>query len=86
MMLNLHGNDPEFLEDVLGDNAGDLETVVGGVIAQWEGIADSVPGRYTTLSVDNLATVLQDAAGLRALRRDLELAAGALDGVLARDA
>ena len=74
---------PKFLADVLGDSASELEMLVSGVIAEWEAIADAVPGRYPTLSVDNLATVLQDAAGLRALRRDLELATVALDRVLA---
>ena len=83
LILNLHGDRPEFLADVLGDSASELEMLVSGVIAEWEAIADAVPGRYPTLSVDNLATVLQDAAGLRALRRDLELATVALDRVIA---
>jgi hypothetical protein len=86
LMLNLHGDRPEFLADVLGDSASEFEMLVSGVIAEWEAIADDVPGRYPTLSIDNLAIVLEDAAGLRALRRDLELATVAVDGVLASGA
>jgi len=82
-MLNLHGDRPDFLADVLDANDSEFQMVVSQVVAEWEAIADAVPGRFPALSIDNLGTVLQDAAGLRALRRDLELVTVALDRVLA---
>lgn len=82
-MLDRHAGRPEFLQDVLGDNSDEFEMIVSGVLIEWEKIADTVPGRYTALAVDNLPSLLEDAAGLRALHADLEHATEALADLLA---
>lgn len=78
-MLALHLERPDFINDVCGDNAAEFELVVSGIVADWEDVADAVPGRYQTLVVDNIPTVIEEVAGLRALRRDLQLAMTAID-------
>jgi hypothetical protein len=82
-MLTLHGDRPEFLADVLGDCAAEFEMVVSGLVAEWEDVCDRVPGRYTTMTIENLPAVLQDPAGLLALRSDLRRAVEAIRSILA---
>lgn len=82
-MLVVHGDSPEFLADVLGDNASEFEMIVSGVIAESQDVLDKIPGRYSTLTIDNLPAVLHDHAGLSALRDDLRLAVEALGSMLA---
>lgn len=78
-MLACHSDNTDFLDDVLADRQHEFEMIVAGVIAEWEGVSDQVVGRYTALSVDNVATVLQDQAGLAGLRADLQLALQAIE-------
>lgn len=78
LMLTLYLDEPQFLDDVLGDRADEFILVLTGIMSEWEAIADGVPGRYPTLSTENLPTVATGAAGLRALRRDVHLATDAL--------
>lgn len=82
-MLTLHGDSPEFLADVLGDSAAEFETILSGLVAEWESVADQVPGRYTRLTVDNVPAVLQEQAGLSAFRDDLRRAVEAIGSMLA---
>lgn len=81
-MLELHLDSPDFINDVCGDSVAEFELVVSGIVAQWEDVADALPGRYQTLVVDNIPTVVEEVAGLRALRHDLQMAMTALDATL----
>ena len=78
-MLQQHIDNPSFITDVLSEDLDEFSLVVGGVVTQWEAVAESVAGRYPTLVHDNVPTVLQDVAGLRALMRDLDAALEALE-------
>lgn len=61
-----YAEDPAFVDDVQTNVA-----LVAGVLRQWEVIADTVPGHYPALAVDNLDRVIEEPAGLRAMERQL---------------
>jgi hypothetical protein len=82
VMLQAHEENESFQSDVLGDSADEFELIVAGLLRRWNDVADDVPGRYTALSPDNVSNVVDSAAGLRALRRDLEGAVARLNALL----
>ena len=71
-MLRSYSSDPEFLDAFFGDYFDEFSGTIEGILNTWEQIADTVPGRYQALVVDNLPMVLGEPAGLGALIRDLE--------------
>lgn len=77
-MLQRYIDNEAFLADIF-ERMDEFGFIVSGIVADWEQVADTVPGRYQTLVLDNLPIVLEDVAGLRALRRDLEGAVAALE-------
>lgn len=79
LMLQQHIDNPSFIAHVLSERLGEFSFIVGGRITQWEALAESVAGRYPTLVYENVPTVLQDVAGLRALMGDLDAALKALE-------
>lgn len=81
-MLNGHLDDREFLNDVLRLRTDEYVVLIGNVLVEWESVADEVPGRYSTLTPDNLPTVLEESAGLHALRADLEVATKAIGEII----
>lgn len=77
-MLDGHLDDRSFLNDVLIDRRDEYALLIGGVLSEWDTVADEVTGRYQTLAADNVAVLLEEPAGLRALRADLEAATNTL--------
>lgn len=70
-MLKTFGSDSRFLEAMFGDYSDEFQSTIGHVLYQWEEVADRVGGRFTSLSRENVAVVLSDPAGLRALEQSL---------------
>jgi hypothetical protein len=77
-MLRQHMDSQDFVDDVLGEHRDEFEDIVGGILSEWEEVADSVSGRYQTLVLDNLSTVLDDLAGVRGLVSEMEAAVEAM--------
>ena len=68
-LAQLAADEPDIVNDVV--RSADCQESIRSVLVAFEAVADETPGRYTTLAPDNLATVLEDVAGLRAFADDL---------------
>lgn len=82
MLLRAAGDDDSIAEELIDSpRAADYAEVLERTLQDFEQLADWVPGRFTVLAPDNLPTVLDDVAGLRALANGLENALAAMNGL-----
>ena len=79
VLLRAAGDDDSIAADLIDSpRAADYAEVFERTLQQFEHLADRVPGRFTVLALDNLATVLDDVAGLKALATGFENALAAM--------
>jgi hypothetical protein len=79
VLLRAAGDDGSIAADLIDSpRAADYAEVFERTLQQFEHLADRVPGRFTVLALDNLATVLDDVAGLKALATGFENALAAM--------
>lgn len=78
-MLARHLDRQAFLDDVLGDSSGEFIHIVSGLLVEADPVIATLRGRFEALAPDNSGTTLTDVAGLRAVKRDLDLVVEALE-------